>query len=262
MPMRFGFSALLVALTLNVAACAPPVSIADPGKGRALARMLGCTDCHGADLSGRKVSHNDDVVVLYSANLTRAVPNYTDPQLKTVLTTGVRPDGTRLWQMDAAPYAVLSGQDMAHLIAYLRALPPVAQPRPRIKTTPTFTRLVLEGQVAPESLTLAKDLAHPPLDLGPSFARGRYLARTVCAGCHAPSLRGFEPGQPGDPPDLASVSGYTRNEFYALIREGRGRGGRDVGEMGKAARQRLADLPPADIDALFNYLTAWSKAQR
>lgn len=248
-----------MALTLHLAACARPVPNADLSRGRALGRILGCTDCHGADLSGHKVSHNDEVVVLYSANLTRAVPNYTDPQLRTVLTTGVRPDGTRLWQMDAAPYAVLSSQDMGDLIAYLRALPPVAQPRPRIKTTPTFTRLMLTGQVAPESLTLAKDLAHPPPNLGASLERGRYLARTACAGCHAPSLRGFEPAQPGDPPDLAVVSGYTRAEFQALIHEGRGRGGRDVGEMSKAARQRLAGLPATDVDALFDYLSAWSR---
>lgn len=257
---RFHFSLLILALlAFSLEGCAQPARRVDAAHGERLARALGCSDCRGSDFSGHKVSHNDQVVVLYSANLTRAAPNYSDAQLKTVLTTGVRPDGTRLWQMDAAPYAALSEGDMADLVAYLRTLKPVGQPHPRIKMTPTFSRLVLSGQVRPESETLAQDLAHPPVDLGPDLERGRYLARTVCAGCHAPSLRGFQPPQPGDPPDLAVVGAYSRGEFQALIHRGRGRGGRDVGEMGEAARKRLADLPAADVDALYAYLSAWSK---
>lgn len=251
----------MLAAALYLAACAPPAPRADADHGRTLASVLGCADCHGADLAGQKVSHDDTVAVLYSANLTRAVPGYTDAQLRAVLTTGVRPDGTRLWEMDAAPYAALSGQDMADLVAYLRSRPPVGRPHPRIRTTPTFSALVLSGQVAPASLTLAQDLAHPPLDLGPSLARGRYLARTVCAGCHAPSLQGFQPPQPGDPPDLAVVGAYSRDEFHALLHDGRGRDGRNVGEMGVAAQKRLAGLPAADVDALYDYLSAWTRTR-
>ena len=250
---------LLAVLAMGLAGCARPALRADAGHGRELARTLGCGDCHGGDFSGHKVSHDDAVAVLYSANLTRAVPGYSDHELRTVLTTGLRPDGTRLWQMDAAPYAVLSDRDLGDLIAYLRTLPAVGQPHPRIKTSAVFSRLVLTGQVRPESVTLAQDLAHPPLDLGSSFERGRYLARTVCAGCHAPSLRGFQPAQPGDPPDLVVVGAYSRTEFAALLRDGRGRGGRNVGEMGETARTRLAGLPAADVDALYDYLTAWGR---
>lgn len=239
--------------------CSQPAARAKLEQGKRLAQTLGCSDCHGGDFSGHKVSHDDQVVVLYSANLTKAVPAYSDAQLRAVLTTGVRPDGTRLWQMDAAPYAALSEQDMSALVAFLRTLQPAGEAHPRIKTTPTFSRLVLTGQVHPESQALAEDLAHPPIRLGAELDRGRYLARTVCAGCHAPSLRGFQPAQPGDPPDLAVVGAYTPSEFRALIHQGQGRGGRDVGEMGVAARQRLAALPAKDVDALYAYLLAWSK---
>jgi len=63
---------------------------------------------------------------------------------------------------------------------------------PRLfKTTPTLSRLVLTGQVRPESQTLAEDLAHPPLSLGPGLER--YLARTVCAGCTRPAFAGLNP---------------------------------------------------------------------
>lgn len=118
---------------------------------------------------------------------------------------------------------------------------------------------MLTGQVRPESQTLAEDLAHPPVSLGSDLERGRYLARTICAGCHGPGLRGFQPAQPGDPPDLAGVGAYSRSDFQALIHQGQGRNGRDVGEMGVAARERLADLPAKDVDALYAYLTAWSR---
>lgn len=250
---------LLLLMALCASGCRSIAPTADAERGRRLATVLGCTDCHGPDLVGHKVSHNDAIVVLYSANLTQALPSYTDQQLRTVLSTGVRPDGSRLWQMDAAPYAVLSDRDMADLVAFLRSLRPVGEPHPRIRTTPVFDEMVRKGDVAPASSTLSDDLAHPPTALGASLERGRYVARTACAGCHAPSLRGFQPAQAGDPPDLAVVASYSRADFQRFIHEGRGPDGRDVGEMGLAARKRFAALPKSDIDALYAYLTTWAK---
>lgn len=258
--MRRILTVMLTAwLALGLAACSRQQ--ADVSHGRELALALGCADCHGPDFTGHKVSHNDAIVVLYSANLTRAAPTYSDAALRTVITTGVRPDGTRLWQMDAAPYAVLSPGDMADLIGFLRTLPPTGQAHPRIKTSATFDQMVLRGQAQPESLSLPQDLAHPPAPMGDRLERGRYLARTYCAGCHAPSLRGFQPPQPGDPPDLAVAGVYSRTEFQTLLHEGRGRAGRDVGEMGEAARKRFANVPMADVDAIYDYLRAWGQGR-
>ena len=160
--------------------------------------------------------------------------------------------------MDAAPYAVLSDGDLGDLLTYLRTLKPAGAPHPRIRTTPAFDELVRKGIARPESATLAHDLANPPYATTPAHERGRYLARTYCAGCHAPSLRGGASPQPGDPPDLAIAARYSRAEFRTLLAKGIGPGNRAVGEMGEAARKRFARLPAQDVDALHDFLTVWA----
>lgn len=257
--IRHLLAAALAVVGLGLPGCG--ARNAQVARGAELARALGCADCHGADFTGHKVSRNDEIVVLHSSNLTRALPLYSDSEFRTVLTTGVRPDGTRLWYMDAAPYAVLSNADLEDLLAFLRTLAPTGPQHPRIKTTPAFEELVRTGVAKPESATLAADLAHPPEPTTPPNARGRYLARAYCAGCHAPSLRGFTPPQPGDPPDLAAVAAYSREDFRALISKGQGPEGHDVGDMAEAARKRFSRLPVEDVDAIYDYLMRWARTR-
>lgn len=256
--MRLWQLALVGIAAASIAATAPaPSPLAE---GQRLATVLGCRDCHGATLQGKAMLTDASIAVFYSSNLTRALPGYSDAQLDHVLSTGERPDGSRLWYMDAAPYAVLSRADKAALFAWLRSVRPSGPAHPRIAMGPRFKKAVESGRVAPESATLARDLANPPRDLGPATARGRYLARTVCAGCHAPSLKGPNDPQQGDPPSLAVVAGYDRAAFAELMRTGLAPGGRKVGEMTKASRDRLYALTAEEVDALHAYLTAWAAA--
>ena len=64
--------------------------------------------------------------VSVSANITpTGLKKYSDAQLKTAITKGLRPDGTRLKPPMAVPYyANISATDMDALVAYLRSLPP------------------------------------------------------------------------------------------------------------------------------------------
>lgn len=246
------------ALVLLLAVAAAPV----PGavsRGERVATVSGCRGCHGPDLHGVAQVDDPTIARLFSSNLTRLVPGYSDAQLDRVIRTGVRPDGSHLWFMAAAPYAVLSRRDMADLIAYLRDRPPGGDDHGRVQMGPRFIKAVNAGRLKPESLTLAADLANPPVDLGPRHARGRYLVRTACAGCHTPSLRGLPDAQAGEPPDLIAASGYGQAEFRILMHTGRGTGDRDLGVMSTASRERFAGLPDADIDAMHAYLAAWSK---
>ena len=239
----------------GAAAAAPPAAIA---RGEQVATTHGCRSCHGPDLHGKAMIDDPNIARLYSSNLTRRVAFYSNAELEHVIRAGVRPDGSHLWWMAAAPYAVLSKRDMADLVAYLRSRPPGGEDHGRIQIGPRFIKAVKAGRLKPESLTLADDLAHPPLDLGPRLARGRYLARTACAGCHTPSLRGVADAQPGDAPDLIVATGYDRDAFRTLMRTGKGVSDRDLGEMAVASRERFAGLSDADIDAMRLYLVAWS----
>jgi mono/diheme cytochrome c family protein len=64
--------------------------------------------------------------VSVSANLTPAgLGNYSDEELKSIIRTGVRPNGTKLLPPMPVPYyANITDDDMDSLIAYLRSLPP------------------------------------------------------------------------------------------------------------------------------------------
>lgn len=172
--------------TAAVAATAAPAPAARIEHGRTLATLMGCRSCHGETLTGLPMVDDPDIGTLFSANLTRSVPAYTDRALERVIRTGVRPDGSHLWRMAAAPYAVLKPDDMRDLIAYLRSVPPAGAPTPRVVVGRRFLKAAMARRMQPESLTLAGDLAHPPADLGPRHARGRYLARTLGAGDQAP----------------------------------------------------------------------------
>lgn len=223
-------------------------------RGAQRATMLGCRSCHGADVQGRAQIDDPTIATLWASNLTRAVPRYTDAQLARVLQRGVRPDGSHLWVMTAAPYAVLSRRDLRDVTAWLRSLPPAGPHRPRIAMGPRFIKAVKAGRFAPESLTLARDLAAAPIDLGPMHARGRYLARTICAGCHGPDLAGAKDWEPGLAPPLGVAAAYDGPAFRTLLHTGIASGGREVGIMTQASRERFAAISDADADAILGYL--------
>lgn len=228
-------------------------------RGKAVATRSGCLSCHGLNLTGRAILNDPTIAILYAANVTRAAPVYTDRQLEKVIQTGVRPDGSHLWFM-AAPYRFLAKADLADLIAYIRSLQPQGSPTPRIQIGPRFLMAVRAGRLQPEAIEQARDKVVPP-DFGPGFERGRYLARTICAGCHYPSLNGLPDRQPGDAPNLLVAAGYDRDQFRTLLRTGKAVGGRDVGVMSEESPKRFAQLSDGDIDAIWIYLRRRAPAQ-
>jgi mono/diheme cytochrome c family protein len=116
-----------------------PVSKDDPVKyGKYLAGPLGhCMECHsGPNEMGipDPVNHLGTGGMKFigpwgesvSANITPTnLKDWTDEQIKTVIKTGVRPNGTRLLPpMGIAYYANMSDEDLNAIVAYLRTLPP------------------------------------------------------------------------------------------------------------------------------------------
>lgn len=106
--------------------------------GRYLAGPLGhCIECHtpqdangmpqfATKLGAGGMAFHGPWGVSVSANITpTGLTRYSDAQLKTLVTTGVRPDGSRLKPpMGVAYYASLAAADQDALVAYLRSLPP------------------------------------------------------------------------------------------------------------------------------------------
>src|SRR5262249_46401051 len=83
--------------------------------------------------------------------------------------------------------------------------------------------------------------------------QGRYLAQTICSGCHGTSLRG-ETNPDFTSPDLRIVAAYSPDAFTQLMRTGVALGGREVRVMSEVARVHLSHLTDPEIAALYSYL--------
>ena len=91
---------------------------ADPGKGQMVYVANTCAGCHKKDLSGGGIPG--------AANLTpdpdHGLGAWTDAEIRTVLLTGVKKDGTKVCP-SMAQYTSLSDGDLGDLIAYMRSVP-------------------------------------------------------------------------------------------------------------------------------------------
>ena len=111
--------------------------------GEYIARVTGCAVCHSpfrADhtiieelsLAGGQLFRVNPFGDFVSYNLTSdketGLGNWTDEQIKTFVTKGIRRDGTRMmpYPMPWPNYAHLKPADLNALIAFLRSLPPVS----------------------------------------------------------------------------------------------------------------------------------------
>lgn len=252
---------------LAIAACsqpsehAPPkpavqferLSADAPSHGKRVADILGCTGCHGSDLTGQDWSE-PGFGTLWTANLTRSVPGYTDVQLAQVITEGRRPD-RELWDMPAHLFTHLSEGDMAALIAFLRSRAPTGPVRPEPAFEEKIRREIADGTFASSWARVRNEGKVWPPDAGPDHALGRYIVRGTCAECHGLDLRGGQPHPEASPrPDLRMAAAYDEAQFQRLLRTGIAAGDRELTLMSKVARGRYAHLTDGEIAAVHAYL--------
>lgn len=222
-----------------------------PERGRRIAKLAGCHDCHGAGLQGLLFHDDPAVLRAFAPNLTLAAAAQSDAQLEQAIRHGVAADGRRLWIMPSSAFAQLSDQETADLIAHIRSLPRGGRVQPHLKVGPMGRVGVLLRKVRSEPELMAEEPARLP-DLGPRRAEGRRLAR-FCVECHGPTLSGSE--MLGSP-DLTVAAAYDLADFAKLLRTGRAAGDRELGLMSTSARARFGDLSDAEIAALHDYLKA------
>ena len=234
---------------LSIAAATSTEAVA---RGRKIATVQGCVDCHGANLQGQMFDDIPGVVKLYASNLTLAVAKQSDADLDRAIRHGVGADGRALWVMPSSAFAHLSDAETADLIAYLRSVPPQGPAQPRVQVGPLGRVGVLLGQFKSEP-AIIKAHENPALpDLGPQYAAGREVAR-ACVECHGPALKG---GGPLKSPDLTIAAAYDDEDFARLLHTGIAAGNRKVGLMTESAKIRFGALTPEEVAALHGYLKA------
>lgn len=225
-------------------------------QGRRMSAVLGCTGCHGADLSGQDWSE-PGFGRLWTSNLSRTVMDYDDAQLAATIRGGRRPDGSELWGMPSFTFADLDDRDMRAVIAFLRSMPAKGEVHPRPVFEAGARAEMAAGLFKSAPVEVAEaDPALPP-DLGADLALGRYIVRATCAECHGRDLRGGTP-YPGaaERPDLRMVTAYDLAQFDRLMRTGAPIGDRKLELMAGVSRDRFSHFTDREVQAVHAYLQA------
>lgn len=221
--------------------------------GDRLLDVLDCRGCHGAKLTGyRFVNKPATSGIIWSSNLTLAVPQMSDAQLRAALVDGVHPVRGELWVMPSMIYRRLADADLAAIIAALRAQKPAGDPRPAPVLGPA-PEAEPGLAIRPSASLITEWAQRTPADAGKRHQQGRYIASVACAVCHGPDLTGVE----GFTPDMAVAAAYSRREFETLLTKGVGVGGRKINWlMETTAKENAARLTVKERDALYGYLIA------
>jgi mono/diheme cytochrome c family protein len=220
--------------------------------GERLSHVLACVGCHGSDLRGKNMADKPEDGAMFSPNLTLLVARYSDADFDRLFREGVPKDGREFWFMQVESYQSLSDADLAALVAYLRTLKPSGKVRPAFKFNRAEQKDVDQGVLGDAKAQIAKYRKNPPVDLGPRHAWGRYLVRTTCTACHNNALQGW----PNFTPNLDIAGAYSKPELTQLLTNGKGKGGKDVGEMSGIARAYFAHLTARERGAIVDYIIA------
>ncbi|MBM0104105.1 c-type cytochrome [Steroidobacter sp. S1-65] len=234
-------------------------------RGEYLFLTRGCSECHGAKGEGRLViDDSSSGFYVYTPNITRggsgAAATYTDTDWIALLRHGLKPARTPVFIMPSEDYAQMADEDVAALVAYIRALPPAPERKAEMRIPLMLKALYAFGVTtdASEKIDHTKPApARVPSDL---HSQGEYIART-CAGCHGAGLAGGKiPGAPPSWPAAANLTSapdgvmtrYTSPEqFREMMRSGRRADGTPVAVMPFESLRAMSD---AELDAVFGFL--------
>lgn len=229
----YGGSQVRLNRRYDIAIQPPPIPIdtASIARGQHLATAVtGCTDCHGADLSGHTFA-DAPPFLLVSSNLTRGAggvgKQYSDADWVRAIRYGVRPDGKPLLFMPSSHYAKMSDADLGAIIAFIKSVTPVdhEQEPSSLRLLGRLLLLIGEYPLPAETVDVAVPIpAAPPT--GRTAEYGKYLATIgACAECHGAKLAGAAALEPGAPPGAnltpgGNIGQWSEAEFINTLRTG------------------------------------------
>jgi mono/diheme cytochrome c family protein len=234
--------------------------------GRYLFETRGCGECHGPDGHGIAFIDEPDGMYVRAPNISSGpggvVGKYTEADWVRAIRHGVSPTGHALLAMPSEDYNRLTDTDFAALVAYVRALPPVAGEGAVMRLPWVVMALYGVGLVrdAAEKIDHRR-LPSQPVPVAATVEHGGYVA-SMCVGCHGAKLSGGT--IPGAPPDWPPAANLTPGEagvmgrydsaekFIAMMRTGKRPDGSEVSKvMPFAALRNLNDI---DLTAMHAYL--------
>ncbi len=218
--------------------------------GAHLVRPYGCADCHRPNLQGTYIADFG----MRSRNLTRLAQTLSDADFDHAIRRGVRPDGTSIAEsMPSDSFQYMPDRDVTAIVSYIRSLKPAGPDIPPPSYDLKTRWDVLRG--TKKVVQAWFPLQRPAIDVGPRYARAREMAMSACGECHGTALEG-QGGPPPSPPNLTIVASYERADFLKFMRTGKAAGNRELPMMSAVARVRISHLSDAELNALYDYLSA------
>lgn len=227
-------------------------------KGKRLATVYGCRNCHSADLEGSVMHDEPNIARIVAPNITPIIKRYSDAELERLIRRGVKQDGKSLWIMPSPMYNQMSDEDLGAIIAYIRTVPERSGVEGGI-TLRALGRLgVVMEQVRPAAVEVDEHAFSLASNDGEPLARGKYLAMTACTECHGANLEGWDLVKA---PSLVVAAGYSESDFMKLMRTGEGVGARQLGLMGEMGRKRFSALTDDEVRALREFLLEFARTR-
>jgi cytochrome c553 len=223
-------------------------------EGKRLARVVGCTHCHGETLTGFVPLDIPNVARFVAPNVTQLAPQYSDAELATLIRRGIRRNGTATLFMPSEMLVHLSDADLARVIAYVRTVPPADGILGKTEVRPIGRMILALGQfkTGPDAAAgiQSADIALDPAD---AMSRGRYLVMNACSECHGQDLAGREDAHS---PPLTVAKTYSAEDFARLMHDGIALGGRRTELMSPTAVARFAALTADEVASMYAFLKA------
>jgi len=242
-----------------------PTDPASIERGRHVAVIRLCTECHGADMSGRVFLDEAVIGRISTTNLTSGKGGVggelSDADWVRAIRHGVRPDGKPLLIMPAGEFYYLSDADLGAVIAYVKSLPPVDNELPAKEIGPLFRVAMTFMDVVIIPAEVIDHAAPRPIapEVGVTLEYGKYLAIT-CTGCHGSGFSGgpIPLAPPEFPPALnltpgGELQGWTVEMFINTLRTGVTPSGHQFDNQ-YMPWQQLGQMTDEELQALFLFL--------
>lgn len=225
-----------------------PTDSASLAEGQRLAFTRGCIGCHGERLEGTVLFSEPLVATLPAPNLSTLARVASDAELERAIRHGIGRDGRALFAMPSSMYRVLTDQDLARLLAWLRTQPEQTDSLPARSIGPLGRLGLLRGEIHPTRYYIETEtIPAPPED--PALRAGHYIAWSSCTECHGGALQGDE----GTPALGPMATAYSLAEMEEFFRTGVAKGGREI-DMSAIARDRLSHLRSDEVASFHAYL--------
>ncbi len=271
--LRAAAFAMLVAFPIGAA-----LAQGDAGRGAYLAKAGGCLACHTAEAKGSTEFAGGNALktpfgTFYGPNITpdpkAGIGNWNEADFIRAMRHGTRPDGAHYYPAFPYPsYTKIADNDLKDLYAYLRSLPPSAQPsKPHELHLPFRFRFVLWFW---KFLFFTPGPLLDDVKQTPVINRGAYLVQALghCGECHTPrNLLGGPKGSRflagGKGPDGKGIPNITPTKLKKwsdkdltdFLTTGLTPDGDVVAaSMGEVITNTLSKLTPADLAAILAYL--------